>query len=127
LLQTLFAYSAIAGLGIERIAVPVAGDLDAAILDVRQPVHLVFMMQPNRHRRRPELMRTSRWPEVEHLLPGGKNPSTQQLGEDPRQPCTACKNKGVTAYIFPSASPKIVDMIASTLRWHDFIDNIFDT
>src|SRR5262247_1381330 len=85
LLQTLFAYSAIARLGIEGIAVSVAGDLDAAILDIRQPVHLVFMVQPNRHRRRPELTRTSRWSEVEHLLAGGKDPGTQELGKDPRQ------------------------------------------
>ena len=79
---------------------PVAGNLDSSILDIGQTIHILLVVQPDRHLWWPEFAGAGRGPKVEHFLSSGKYPVAQQFGKELRKPCAATKDERSSAHGF---------------------------
>src|SRR5260370_36449208 len=89
------AQNARAEIRIELCTRSIQGDLEAAVLDVRQRVRTLGMrvMQPGGHFRRVKVFPARRRTEKENLLTRGEDSILQQIGKQLGQPRSAGKDK----------------------------------
>src|SRR3954469_9769429 len=99
LLHASLPHQAIVVFRVDGSTVPIGGNLNTAVFDIRQAVHLILMVQPDRHGGRLVFERTRWRPEEEHLLPCWKDSIAQHRWKHRRQPRSARKYKSACRYL----------------------------
>src|SRR5215831_9854582 len=123
--QTLTARQPLARVRIKRFAVTINCAFDSPAIDVRQPIGLVFKVNPGRHRRRPKLMVTSRRAEIKDFLTCWSNSLGEQIGKQFWQPGPAGKDKILGCYSPPVRGHNVVRPSAA-IRWPDRVLQVSD-
>src|SRR5689334_8714300 len=90
--QSLSGRNSIAAVWIERRAMPIDCDLDAASIDVGQAISFAFEIDPGWHRRRLESIVAGGRSKIENFLPRWLNAICEQAGKHFRQPWTTSEN-----------------------------------